>query len=303
MAELIENGLILRRDSANGKRFRRRCLENRDRTLHAFGFDLSPLVLRAAELRTLSQETKKERASISRLWERLGAQRRFLQQQIDTAIVAGCDGTWLTYKAALKALPPLASVKRDAKALDQLNSALRDLASDIDTALKTVVKLDEVTGNDGPDGRQNQTTESGLLESSAIAQSQNEQHALSVSAQTIPPITLDDLYARFPNVVGFVAQSLTWPLFIQTTCALCASLSQSDRVWQRLEHALGSSGAALVLGCVVERLSLITSQNTTNDRTTIRNPRAYLNYLAGAAAAGRLDVKRLLGSRMHQPKL
>ncbi len=44
LASLIEAGLLLRRDSPNGKRYRRRDLEQGD---EAFGFDLSPFALSA----------------------------------------------------------------------------------------------------------------------------------------------------------------------------------------------------------------------------------------------------------------
>ena len=46
LAALVEAGLIIRRDSPNGKRYARRVDEE---VAQAFGFDLAPLVARAAE--------------------------------------------------------------------------------------------------------------------------------------------------------------------------------------------------------------------------------------------------------------
>ena len=60
LAALVEAGLIIRRDSPNGKRYARKgqggAIEQ------AFGFDLAPLVARAAEFETLAEEVARNAA-------------------------------------------------------------------------------------------------------------------------------------------------------------------------------------------------------------------------------------------------
>ena len=63
LALLVDAGLIIRRDSPNGKRYARK---GRDGAVsQAFGFDLSPLVARAAEIEGLAEEVHGRGASAS----------------------------------------------------------------------------------------------------------------------------------------------------------------------------------------------------------------------------------------------
>ena len=62
LAFLVDAGLIIRRDSPNGKRYARRGQGGEIEI--AFGFDLSPLVARAEEIENLAEEVRaEERAS------------------------------------------------------------------------------------------------------------------------------------------------------------------------------------------------------------------------------------------------
>ena len=61
LAWLVEAGLIIRRDSPNGKRFARRGQGGEIES--AFGFDLTPLVARAAEIENLAEEVRAENQS------------------------------------------------------------------------------------------------------------------------------------------------------------------------------------------------------------------------------------------------
>src|SRR5690606_33399911 len=59
VAVLVECGLIVRRDSPNGKRFARK--SRAGEVEQAYGFDLSPLIARAAELRELAEAVQVEK--------------------------------------------------------------------------------------------------------------------------------------------------------------------------------------------------------------------------------------------------
>jgi replication initiation protein RepC len=89
---LIEAGLILRKDSANGKRYARKGktgeIEN------AFGFDISPLLLRAEELACLAQQVVADRLAFRRAKESLTICRRDLRKLITAAREEGVKGNW-----------------------------------------------------------------------------------------------------------------------------------------------------------------------------------------------------------------
>ncbi len=78
LAFLIEAGLIIRRDSANGKRYARKSTAGKVEA--AFGFDLSPLLARAPELAVLAQTVVAERLALRRAKEDLSICRRDLRK-------------------------------------------------------------------------------------------------------------------------------------------------------------------------------------------------------------------------------
>ncbi len=71
LAALVDAGLIIRRDSPNGKRFARRG-QGGARSRNAFRFRyLTPLVARAADIETLAQEVRAENRAIALLREKI----------------------------------------------------------------------------------------------------------------------------------------------------------------------------------------------------------------------------------------
>ena len=92
LAFLVEAGLIVRKDSANGKRYARKGrtgeIEN------AFGFDISPLLLRAEELAIMAQQVVADRIAFRRAKESLTICRRDVRKLIAAAITEGVEGDW-----------------------------------------------------------------------------------------------------------------------------------------------------------------------------------------------------------------
>ncbi|MGU4174205.1 plasmid replication protein RepC, partial [Pseudomonas aeruginosa] len=84
LAALVEAGLILRRDSPNGKRYAHR---NRDGEVEqAYGFDLAPLLARAGELAQIAQDVAAERTRFRRAKEALTICRRDVRKLITAAV-------------------------------------------------------------------------------------------------------------------------------------------------------------------------------------------------------------------------
>ncbi|MBB3386666.1 DNA-binding transcriptional ArsR family regulator [Rhizobium sp. BK609] len=68
LAVLVEAGLILRKDSANGKRYARR--DGAGEVSEAFGFSLAPLLARAAEIETIAAQVQADRELLRTTKER-----------------------------------------------------------------------------------------------------------------------------------------------------------------------------------------------------------------------------------------
>ncbi len=92
IAALVDAGLILRRDSPNGKRYAHR---NRDGEIEqAYGFDLTPLLARATEHALLAQDFAAERTRFRRAREALTICRRDVRKLISAAVEEGATGNW-----------------------------------------------------------------------------------------------------------------------------------------------------------------------------------------------------------------
>jgi replication initiation protein RepC len=103
---LVELGLIVMRDSPNGKRYGRR--DRRGRIIEAYGFDLSPIAVRIEEFRSAAEAGRAEREAVARLRRRATIARNSLRQ------------TWETYvEQAIHHLPALKNLKDDARAASQ----------------------------------------------------------------------------------------------------------------------------------------------------------------------------------------
>ena len=84
LAALVDGGLIIRRDSPNGKRYARKG-RGGDIEL-AFGFDLSPLVARADEFEVLAEEVRAEERALKLVRERITICRRDIAKMIATGM-------------------------------------------------------------------------------------------------------------------------------------------------------------------------------------------------------------------------
>ena len=158
LACLVDAGLIIRRDSPNGKRFARRgqggAIED------AFGFDLTPLVARAAEIENLAEEVRAENRAMALLREKITLTRRDIAKMIATGIEEGVPGDWEGFHLRYATLSGRYARNLLRSDLEALASELAALATEIRKLLETHVKPQNMSGNESQSERhiQNQTT-------------------------------------------------------------------------------------------------------------------------------------------------
>ena len=96
---LVELGLVVMKDSPNGKRYGRR--DPKGRIVEAYGFDLSPLASRSAEFQAAAEEGREERARLQALKRRATIARNGIRQLLETAVEQGVAGEeWETHRVA-----------------------------------------------------------------------------------------------------------------------------------------------------------------------------------------------------------
>src|SRR4051794_38294705 len=151
LAALVELGLVIRRDSPNGKRYARK---GRDGEIQqAFGFDLSILVSRAMEFEALAEGVRRARDESAALRERISILKRDVSKWLE-AVAEGQGG--VVDMPLHERFMVLASALPRKAELALLHKRERDLAAllaDVQSMLKTEAILPIMSANESQTGR------------------------------------------------------------------------------------------------------------------------------------------------------
>ncbi|MCY4288540.1 MAG: plasmid replication protein RepC [Aestuariivita sp.] len=122
---LEKTGLIICRDSANGRRFGHR--DKKGVIVEAYGFDLSPLKARVEDFEALGQQLKQERVACQQLRNKITSTRRTARALIQHACDGVIEGIWAELTADLDDL--LATKLSRKPTSEELKSRLDALTS------------------------------------------------------------------------------------------------------------------------------------------------------------------------------
>ncbi len=139
LAQLVDCGLIVRRDSPNGKRYARK--DASGQIERAFGFDLSPLIVRADEFENLADVVRQERRRLALLREEISIYRRDIAKMIAVGLEEQIAADWAEFHARLRAETSSSSGPADAAQLEHKAERLRALRGTCISSWKTSTKL------------------------------------------------------------------------------------------------------------------------------------------------------------------
>ncbi|MBY5549343.1 replication initiation protein RepC [Rhizobium leguminosarum] len=146
LAVLVEAGLILRKDSPNGKRYARR--DRAGAIGEAFGFSVAPLLARAVEIESLAAQAVADRELLRVTRERLTVCRRDISKLIEAALEEGVSGNWegisAMFRALLARIPRVATVEDLAPLLDEMGL----LRAEIVNMLERRIKAKKIDANE-----------------------------------------------------------------------------------------------------------------------------------------------------------
>jgi replication initiation protein RepC len=262
LAVLVERGLVIRRDSPNGKRYARRgqggVIEK------AFGFDLTPLVARAAEFESLAEAARAERKARDLLRERISLCRRDIEKMIATGREEDVPSDWDAFQAAYDALATPIRRRAPLVELDPVADELETLANQILEILEAYTKTIEMSGN----ARQNERHKQN---SNTYSQIEFE-HGLPISqGATIeahpktprPPqrsYPLGMVLDACPDIVDHARSGIaSWRDFVATASVVRPFLGISPSAWEEAKEVLGPEDAAVVVAAILQRASAIKS--------------------------------------------
>ena len=299
LARLVEAGLLMRRDSPNGKRYVRKTGEERV----AFGFDLSPLYCRSEEIARAAEAVREAEERIRRLREVVSLMRRDLAALADFGeeIQPGF-GFWdeLRDTAALtaRALRRKLSLADLAACRDELE-ALLDKARNLIDGPET----EEMNTNDDRFERHyhNSNTdpidlEPALEKGGAAAGAPDEDteapgaEVEEAETRSLPKIPLHLVIAACPSLKTFYQGDIRhWHQLFDAACHVRPAMGISASAWEEAQRFMGPEQASIVLAAILERFS------------DIRSPGGYLRALTSKAAAGEFSCGPMVMALMSRP--
>lgn len=263
LAALVDAGLIVRKDSANGKRFARK--DRAGVVEEAYGFDLSPLLARSEELAQMAQQVAIDRAAFKRVKETLTICRRDARKLISAAIEEGAQGDWAMIETLYVEL--VARIPRT-PSIGELRGILDDmelLRSEILNILELQLKSEKTITNDAQNERhiQNSNPESTTELEPSSEQEQGAKTEIQPKAkrETIKAFPLSMVLQACPEVAmyGPGGTISNWRELMTAAVVVRSMLGVSPSAYQDACEAMGPENAAAVMACILERAGHINS--------------------------------------------
>ncbi len=295
LAILVGLGIILRRDSANGKRYARK--GQGGEIAEAFGFELTPLVARAGEFKHLAAEVAAEQLVLRSLRESITIRRRDIDKMIATGAYEGVPADWNGFQKAFKELGGRIARTATADTLEPLAAALERLASEIRGVLESHVKTNKMSGNATQNERHIQTSNKILqfesetrlpISYGAITEPDAEadgppsgRRQPPTQQQTTFPLAM--ILEACPDIVEQAPEGVkSWRDLLAEAEKVRPWLGISPSAWEEAIDVLGPKDAAVVLAAIMQRGGAIT------------NVGGYLRSLTQKARAGAFSLGPVL---------
>ncbi|MCO5066769.1 MAG: replication initiation protein RepC [Rhizobiaceae bacterium] len=302
LANLVNSGLIIRRDSPNGKRFARKgqggAIEQ------AYGFDLSPILARAEEFRELAEAVAAERKAFRLVKERLTICRRDVVKMIEAGINESVPGNWRGFQRRYEAIIGRLPRTAPRQVLEVLADELEDLWAEVHQTLELFVKSQDSNANESHSERHIQNSTPNFNPNGETKYSLGTKNEVSGSAEptdnvrSLPrrDLPLGMVLSACPDIVPYAegGQIRTWRDLAAAADRTRPSMGVSPSAWQDAVEVMGLQSASIVLAAILQRAEHIRSRG------------GYLRDLTERAREQKFSVwpmiTALLNARMGAPE-
>ncbi|MFK3691793.1 plasmid replication protein RepC [Agrobacterium tumefaciens] len=313
LSALVEAGLIIRKDSPNGKRYARK--HRGGEISEAYGFSLAPLLARKAEIEELAERIISERLDLQRLRETISLCRRDIQKLCEMIAASGETDIVEGFQARYKAIA--VSLGRNSKSaeLREIANFLASLRSEVTNYLENIEKSEKMGGNDCQNERLKKSSES-----ESISKRQNsEEPAIAVPASQIrmPQVSVAPVSETpRPSLAKPVSQKQFFVPDIVLVLKACPDICHyapggAVTSWRDLEVAtaviktmfnishsayhealltFGRQGTAAILACLLQKADQISSLG------------GYLRNLTRKAGEGGFELQTMLLAQLRGRK-
>jgi replication initiation protein RepC len=312
LAALVDAGLILRKDSANGKRFARR--SRAGEINEAFGFNLAPLLSRAKEIEGLAAKITADREYFHATRERISLCRRDITKLIQLAMDGCVDGEWNQlhdrFRTFLASLPRRPSLDE----LQFLLNRLIDLRTTIVKLLDNHTKMQNMCARESQIERHIQDSQTQSLYESEAGQEappirtcdspatielakkkhRSVEEALADPVQSLKPTVALDTVLRACTEIhpyGPGGSIRSWRDLLTATAVLRSMLQISPSAFQQACLVMGPENAGAAIACIFEKGGQINSAG------------AYLRDLTRRAKQRQFTIKPMVSALLKSKAL
>jgi replication initiation protein RepC len=283
LAALVHAGLILRRDSPNGKRYARK--GQGGEIEQAFGFDLSPLVARAAEFDRLAAEARAMAKASYLLREEISLLRRDISQTILLGLGEGLPGPWASFLDRFRAFGAMPARNAEAELLTALTVDLRAFWREVDKCLSDHLKQENMSTNESHTERHQQNSNSDPSNDSESGYRVEEEGTVDSNSEAPrPPVRafpLGLVLQACPDIAMYTRGGegiATWRALSEAAAVVRPILGISPSAWAEACEVMGHDNAAITLAAILQRAE------------AIRSPGAYLRNLTERARANQFSL-------------
>jgi len=298
LAALVTAGLIVRRDSPNGKRYARK--GRGGEITFAFGFDLSPLAARAEEFERMAEQIEAEARAVRLAKERVTLCRRDIAKMIATGVEEGVPtrragqgpAGWQEIHAVFRGLVEGISRNASLAELEVAAEALSSLANDVLNLLENHLKVTIISANESHSERhkQNSNPDSPIefepsLQKGRAARAEPNPRTSRATERTYP---LGMVLSACPDIVDYAKGGIAnWRDFLATAAVVRPMLGISPSAWEEARTVMGEAEAAVVVACLLQRSS------------TIQSAGGYLRELTRKAGEGEFSLGPILMAQIN----
>jgi replication initiation protein RepC len=305
IAVLVDAGVIIRRDSPNGKRYARK--GRAGAISQAFGFDLSPLVARAEEFESLAEEVRAADRALRLARERITLLRRDIAKMIATGIEEGVPtrragqgpANWAElhelYRSIVVRIPRTAVLAE----LEPIAEELALLADEILSLLESHVKSSNPSANESRSERHKQNSNPDLHIDSEPSFQESRAAVAEVKPPTPraaePSFPLGMVLDACPDILDYAKGDISnWQDFVAAAAVIRSMLGISPSAWEDAQSVMGERQAATVVAAILQRGAAIASAG------------GYLRDLTRKAGVGEFStgpmLMALIGARKREKK-
>jgi replication initiation protein RepC len=308
LAALVEAGIIIRRDSPNGKRYARRGMDGE--VSLAFGFELTPLIARAEEFEALAAEVQAEHRALKLARERITLARRDITKMILLGMEEALPGDWAGLHAQYLALVGRLKRSADLVELEAIAIDLEDFSAEILKHLELFTNSTDSSGNESHSERHKQNSKSDLYESEPAfekgrggerqphpgiprsAQVELMREGGAAAIETSRPslgtpllMVLEacpDIFDYIPGQEGQGSSPPNWAEFLKAAELVRAMLGISPDAWRDAVETMGQVDASIVVAAILQK------------GDEVRFPGGYLRALTEKKREGQFSVGPIL---------